>query len=830
MTGARPEVLAPAGDFDCMRAAVAAGADAVYFGIDRFNARHRAENFTLDRLPEVMAFLHRHRTRGYVAFNTLVFSDELADAERCLAAIARAGVDAVIVQDIGIVRLCRELAPGLEVHASTQMTLTEAGGMRMAASLGISRIVAAREMSIADLRRIRESCDLPLEVFIHGALCVAYSGQCLTSEALGGRSANRGQCAQACRQPYELRVDGHRKETGDKSYHMSPQDLAAPDAVRELMDLGVVSFKIEGRLKGPSYVTAAVNTYRRAVDSAMAGATHHPDAAEWRDLQQGFSRGFTPGFLRGIDHQNLVRGRSPRARGMFVGTVLRRDRNSVLVALDDRSTQLSELIRPGDGVVLDEARPERDEAGGRVFATRPGRDSGTVWIDIGPAELPKDRGGPGAWLWKTDDPEFHARCKRQWTNPDLPGRHAIHWRLSGSPGGPLTLEGRLESGPAASAVWAGPLVAANKQVPPDHLEKGLGRLGGTPFCSGSFVAQIPVQVMIPASVLNQLRREVALDLETALAPQGFEVREGALDRLRHQRCNLGHAKPATPRLNLLARSVAQVQAACGWKPEQGCNPLGLVWLDFEDPRHWEEAVACCRAAGIPVGIAPLRVVKPGEEGLVRRAARLEPDLLLVRNLATIAMVRETGIPMVGDYSLNVVNELAAAWFVSQGLVRLTPGHDLNWQQMQSWLEREDPGLVESVVHVAMPMFHTEHCLYASNLSAGKDHTDCGRPCEQHRIELADPTGARFPVLVDAGCRNTVFNAHVQSASEFIPRLLARGVAHFRVELLTESPDETRGLLALYSRVLAGIDDGRDLWRTLRASNKVGLTRGTLSLA
>ncbi|MFM7112546.1 MAG: peptidase U32 family protein, partial [Planctomycetota bacterium] len=175
MVSPRPEVLAPAGDFDCMRAAVAAGADAVYFGIDRFNARHRADNFSIERLPGVMEYLRRHDVKGYVAFNTLVFSDELADAERCLAAIARSGVDAVIVQDIGIVRLCRELAPSLDVHASTQMTLTEAGGMAMAASLGISRVVAAREASINDLKKIRETCDLPLEVFIHGALCVAYS-------------------------------------------------------------------------------------------------------------------------------------------------------------------------------------------------------------------------------------------------------------------------------------------------------------------------------------------------------------------------------------------------------------------------------------------------------------------------------------------------------------------------------------------------------------------------------------------------------------------------------------------------------------------------------
>lgn len=826
----RPEVLAPAGDFDCMRAAVAAGADAVYFGIDRFNARHRAGNFTIDRLPGVMAFLRRNRVRGYVAFNTLVFSDELDDAQGCLAGIARAGVDAVIVQDIGVARLCRELAPGLEVHASTQMTLTDAGGMRLAASLGISRIVAARELSIADIRRIREDCGLPLEVFIHGALCVAYSGQCLTSEALGGRSANRGQCAQACRQPYELRVDGKRLETGDKAYHMSPQDLAAPDAVRELLDLGVVSFKIEGRLKGPSYVTAAVSTYRKALDAALAGVTHHPDASEWRDLRQGFSRGFTPGFLRGIDHQKLVRGRSPRARGLFLGTVAKRERNTVLVELDDRTTPLADLVRPGDGVVLDEARPEMEEAGGRVFATRKGRDPGTAWIEIGPADLPKDRGGPGAWLWKTDDPEFHARCRRRWSNPDLPGRHPIHWGLSGAAGCPLVLVGRLDGGMEARAVWAGPLVAANSPPPADHLHKCLGRLGGTPFCTGSMESSLEGPLVVPMSVLNKLRREVTASLEEALAPRPVEIREGALERLRQSRVPPWPNAGSVPRLVVLARSPAQVQAACAWNPGAGGGSLGLVWLDFEDPRQWEQALAMCRASGVPVGIAPLRVVKPGEEGLVRKAARLAPDFLLVRNLASIAILKDSGIPLVGDYSLNVVNELSAGWFADLGLVRNTPGHDLNWQQLQHWLDREDPGRLECVVHVAMPMFHTEHCLYASNLSRGKDHTDCGRPCERHRIELADPSGARFPVLVDAGCRNTVFNAHVQSASEFISRLVSRGLTHFRVELQGESAEETQNLLTLYAGVLGGRDDGKTLWRALKASNRVGLTRGTLNLA
>ena len=246
----RPELLAPAGDWDALRAAVANGADAVYFGLSNFNARHRATNFTLEELPEVMSFLHDRNVRGYVAFNTLIFSDELPEAVSFIQAIAAAGVDAVIVQDLGFARLLARMAPALPVHASTQMTLTEHRGIEFVRKLGVQRVILARELSIDDIGSIANQTSMPLEVFVHGALCVAYSGQCLTSEALGGRSANRGQCAQACRLPYELIVDGQRRDLGDRAYLLSPQDLAAYDLVEPLVRLGVASFKIEGRLKG----------------------------------------------------------------------------------------------------------------------------------------------------------------------------------------------------------------------------------------------------------------------------------------------------------------------------------------------------------------------------------------------------------------------------------------------------------------------------------------------------------------------------------------------------------------------------------------------------
>src|ERR1043166_2129835 len=263
-TSSRPELLAPAGDWECAKAAVENGADAIYFGLERFNARMRAHNFTEADLPRLMEFLHRRGVKGYVTFNTLVFANEIADAENYLRAIIAAGVDAAIVQDIGIARLIRKLSPDFPIHASTQMTITSAAGMEFAKELGCNLVVLARECSLKDIEAIRResrvesrepdilpsaldprpSTALPIEVFVHGALCVAYSGQCLTSEALGGRSANRGECAQACRMPYQLMSDGKTIPLGDRKYLLSPQDLAGLEVLPELVRSGVASLKI----------------------------------------------------------------------------------------------------------------------------------------------------------------------------------------------------------------------------------------------------------------------------------------------------------------------------------------------------------------------------------------------------------------------------------------------------------------------------------------------------------------------------------------------------------------------------------------------------------
>ncbi|MBZ0153882.1 MAG: U32 family peptidase, partial [Planctomycetes bacterium] len=317
----KPEVLAPAGGMPALLAALQHGADAVYFGLqDGFNARARAANFDLATLPAVVARIHRAGARAYVTLNTLVFEPELPAMERVLRAIAASGVDAVIVQDPAVCLLARLLCPELELHASTQMTIAEPAAAAFATALGVSRIVVPRELSIAEIERFAAATTAELEVFVHGALCVSWSGQCLTSEAWGGRSANRGQCAQSCRMPYELVVDGELRPLGDVRYLLSPKDLAGARAVPELLRLGVHGLKIEGRQKGPVYVATATGGYRRWVDALTSGAD--AKAAERRLAQDllsmslAYTRGFGDGFLGGSDHQTLVEGRFPKHRGV----------------------------------------------------------------------------------------------------------------------------------------------------------------------------------------------------------------------------------------------------------------------------------------------------------------------------------------------------------------------------------------------------------------------------------------------------------------------------------------------------------------------------------
>ena len=807
----RPELLAPAGNWECVRAAAANGADAVYFGLPRFNARLRADNFTLEELPEVVAFLHARRIRAYVTMNTLIFPGELADAEAFLLTLQRAGVDALIVQDLGLVALARAVAPDVEIHASTQMTITSPEGARFASRLGVTRVVLAREVSLREMERFREPGLPPLEVFVHGALCVAYSGQCLTSESLGQRSANRGECAQACRLPYQLIVDGAVRDLGDQAYLLSPQDLAAVDEIPNLIGLGVSSFKIEGRLKAPEYVAAVCQVYRKAIDAALAGRPAPADAADRYQLEMTFSRGLFSGWMHGVDHQQLVHGRHSNKRGPLAGKVAR---------VGDDHVELERFERPlraGDGVLFDAGGDQNTQQGGRLWEVRGAR----LFFERGRIDFARIH--PGDPVYQTDDPRLDAALRQTFARDPAPAREPVDLVVEGRAGGPLRL----------SATARGQTVAADSQVPlevarkqplsTDRLRDQLGRLGETPFVLGDLENLLEGEVIVPVSELNRLRREAMEKLATvAAAPAAPRPGAPALARLLPARPS---PVAAAPSLSVLCRTMAQVEALLA----AGCR---LLYVDFEDIRRYKEAVAAVRAVpGAVIYLATPRIQKAAEQGFFKLIENAAPDGVLVRNLGALDYFKDSALRRVGDFSLNVANPLTAQILMDPalGLERVTVSYDLDAQQVADLLTAAPPEWFEIVLHQHMPLFHMEHCVFAAFLSKGADHTTCGRPCDRHAVAVKDRVGVDHPVLADVGCRNTVYHGRAQSGASFADDFAALGARHFRLELLREEPGAAVAVYETYRDFLAGNLGPDALLARLKVASQLGVTSGTLTV-
>ncbi len=840
----RPELLAPAGDWECVRAAVENGADAIYFGLDRFNARMRARNFTEADLPGLMEFLHRRGVRGYVTFNTLVFPEELPAAAEYLRSIIAAGVDAAIVQDVGICRLIRRISPDFPIHGSTQMTVTSPAGVEMARELGCELVVLARENSIKDIAAIQSAqaegaaagrAPLPLEVFVHGALCVAYSGQCLTSESLGGRSANRGECAQACRMPYELVCDGKPVDLGDRRYLLSPQDLSGLEVLPDLVRAGVASLKIEGRLKSPGYVAGITRVYREALDrlGAELGCSRDPDRIRTiRDLpgfdadraryalEMGFSRGLETGWFRGINNQELVHARFGKKRGVYLGEVVSVERAQVLLRSEGP-------VKPGDGVVFDAGRPDLDEEGGRVYAVHP-RPGGLLALEFGHDAVDLQAVLPGQRLWKTNDPALDRDVQRTYAGDTPRWQRPVALEVHGHAGVPMTLLARDERGLVARVESQIPLAAAEKQpLATERLRDQLGRLGGTPFRLGELRNHLEGAVILPVSELNRLRREVVAELDKLrVAPLRWQLAPTVpASAWSVPGSDTAPDPHAAPELIVLARRMEQLEAAlrCG---------VTTLYCDFEDPKRYRDAVrlvhesCACNGPSRTVWVAPPRVHKPGEEWILNLVRSSDADGYLVRNAEHIRFF--AGQRRRGDFSLNVANPLSAEHFVrGHGLEGVTASYDLNARQLEGLLRGVPPEWIEITLHQHMPMFHMEHCVFCAFLSKGTDYTNCGRPCDKHEVRLRDRVGMEHPLKADSGCRNTVFNARAQTGAEQAGLMRALGVRRFRIEFVDETPDAVERTVARYRALLRGEVTGEQLWRELNLQNQLGVTRGQL---
>ncbi len=860
------------------------GADAVYFGLRvGLNARSKAKNFALEELPEFMDFLHLRGVRGFVTLNTLVFPSELDLLERSVRAVVSAGVDAAIVQDFGAARLIRAIAPDFHIHASTQMSIASSEGVAMAARLGICRVVLARELSIEDIRRIRtdtlpspsavlsggrgaggeggltlsrrEKEPVELEVFVHGALCMSYSGQCNASFGMGGRSANRGACAQQCRLPYELVCDGEVRDLKDRKYLLSPSDLSALDLVPQLIAAGVNSLKIEGRMKPPEYVAAATRQYRLAIDEGVVASLPSPSgrgaggegivlsppltpALSQREreieLESPFSRGLSHGWLAGRNLQ-IVDGRNSANRGILVGkvTAVRGDRVAV---------ELAAPLRRGDGVAFPSVLGEAHDQGGRVYeifdrqqAVKDVQD-GAVELGFGRDALELDRLRPGQEIWKTDDPQIDRRLRQTFSSGAARRRVPLDVTVEAAVGSKLRVMARSGTGAECRVESEKELEEAQRHpLTADVLREQLGRLGASVYELRELDARIEGRPMAPLSVLGQLRHEMIrlLDERAVQRPaprllprpncrvgQGRGASAGPPVRSSHmQNGGPALASSLVPPYNLhvLCRELKHVEELLN---------LGVTSIiaDFAELQCCGRAVRMAREKGAEIYLATPRIQKPGEEPIFQRLADAQPDGLLVRNLGGVTFCTERQIPFVADMPLNAVNQWSVAWLHELGARRVTAAYDSDRRRLVELAEAAPWADLEVVIHQYMPLFHTEHCIFDTEVGGRREGTEaiftgvtkrsghlvpssvarqltpqeqdrqtqrrcapCSFACMKHEVRLRDRLGVEHPLQSDACCRNTLYHAHPQSLFDQVPELRRRGVRHFRIELLDHVP-------------------------------------------
>jgi putative protease len=847
-----PELLAPAGTLDAVRAAVANGANAVYLGASRFNARDEGAQLTLDELAEACAIAHARGVRVYLTFNVLIKPHELADALTYLGECVDRGIDAAIVQDLGVVRLIRRVFPRLEVHGSTQMTVHDESGARVMRRLGVERVVLARENTLEDIRRIREAVpDLPLETFVHGALCISYSGQCFMSGMISERSANRGACAQSCRKDYVLTDEATGIEL-DRGYLISAKDLAAHDHLERIAELGIGCLKVEGRKKKPEYVATVTKAYRDWLDALARGESGRaPAPAEVEPLVQIFSRGNTGGMYGGRQGRDYVTRTQPDNRGLPVGVVVGRDGADLLV-------ELSRPVAVGDGLGF-----EPPEAGGaatlggtvlgvRTLAVRDGLHRQAVTLRLATA---RPAVGTGWRVVRTSDAALLAVARESFAGVPMPGaaRVRVDVRVFGHAGGPLKAVWRARAHEVTVRSEV-PLVPATKRAL-DHsrLREQLGRLGDTAFRLGTLdLAGLGAGLFLPVSELNRLRQEAVARLDdlaqwdhlSEAAERQSRIAEAIGDLRVHGappapgvRAGSGSGRPAPPDAGAALPPFALRASVFDLESARAAAAAGATEIIL-DPflRHPAPPVTRVLAfrdelsvRGAGLRLRTPTIVRPEERRRLDKWLALELPVL-TGHLGLVAELGGAGRDVIADYAANVFNAHTAAFLFELGASRLVASIELTTDELGLLVAPWQGAGFDVLVHGRPEGMTIEHCV----LSAAFDRvpTTCRDLCVQKHtnVALTDPAGYTFAVATDGACRNRLLHSRPIDAGEYLPALWAHGLRGYHL-VFNVPGDPVAEVVRAWRDALDAVADGRDA--DLGAARRVvggAFTRGHFARA
>jgi U32 family peptidase len=807
-----PELLAPAGSLDAVRAAIANGADAVYLGAERFNARDEGAQLTLDELERACTLAASRGARIYLTLNTLVKPDELADALSLLGHAIDRGIDAAIVQDVGLIRVIQRVYPGFEIHGSTQLTVHDASGAAVMRELGVDRVVLARENTLDDIRQIREAVpDIGLESFVHGALCISYSGQCFMSGMISERSANRGSCAQSCRKDYVL-ADATTGAELDRGYLISAKDLAAHDQLAALADAGISCLKVEGRKKKPEYVATVTHGYRAFLDRLADGDTAPPAFEEIQPLVQIFSRGFTPGMHVGRAGRAYITRTHPDNHGVAIGAVAGRDDGDVLIDVDSP-------VSIGDGL---------------GFEPPPGAKGQPMGFSVTAVRLVREDGGttrqavasrvnvPAGWtVLRTSHAALLERARASYaelTAPVRARRTRLDLRLFGTAGAPLKVVASAD-GEQLTVRGEVPLSPARAHaLDAARLREQLGRLGETPFALGDVdVAGLAPGLFLPVSELNHLRQQIVDELmvrrDWAAVARAAE-RDGAIAAaIADVPVTSARAVPndsAGHRPFGLSAEVYRVEDA------RAAADGGATEVTF-DPflRHPAPPAARLRSLrdelsdrGVVLRLRTPSIVRPEERRTLDKWLALELPILS-GHLGLVAELSRAGRDVTADYAVNCFNQHTAAEIFRLGARRIVLSIELTTSEMAAVAQPWGGSGFDVLVYGRPEGMTIEHCVLSAAFD--REPTTCRDLCVQKHpvVELTDPAGYTFGVATDSACRNRLLHSRPIEASEYLPRLWTSGIRGFRA-VFNVPDDPVREVVEGYRRVLDALAASADV--------------------
>jgi putative protease len=783
----KPELLAPAGDMESLRAAIENGADAVYLGARALSARGYATNFSINELMDVIDYAHLRGVKTYVTLNTLIKDSEIENAVNTLYTLTEFGVDSVIVQDVGLLSLARELVPELPVHASTQMTVHNIEGVRFLQEMGVKRAVLARELTLNEIKEIKEKTGIEIETFIHGALCISYSGQCLLSSLIGGRSGNRGHCAQPCRKRYTLKIDGKKVGT-DGEYLLSPKDLNTTRLLPKLMDAGIDSFKIEGRMKRPEYVAGVTQVYRNLIDRYVEDPSgYFVSEDEAGCLEQLFNREFTEGYFPGNPRGKLMSRLRPYNRGIPIGTVAGYDRKKKRVRVG-----LTAALDTGDGIGI-EGAVEGGETVHRMYID--GRitnhaDGGYV-VDI-PFGTEVDN---GSIVYRTLDKSLMDSLKKTFTSPIPIRKIPVNITAKAAAGSPLEL--KIEDTDLNMVHMNSDYVvehAVKKPTTSEQIKKQLGKLGNTAFETGTIEIEAEDNIFVPMGQLNDVRNQAISHLE---AMRIARWRRSPHIPYMKERTSFEGDTTGKPLLSVSVTGFEGFRSAV--KGGADVIYIGSEMYRGSGTPGLEEAVQHVHEDGKKIYLDTPRIVKNGEMDPVREilsnAKTSGADGVLVSNLGVFKLAKHAGLAIIADSPLNVFNQQSLEFFLNQGAAMTVLSPELTLGQVK---QITPSGTVECIVHGRLTLMESEHCLVGGILG-GADA--CTSPCKNGEFELVDEKGYAFPIRMDSNCRTHLLNSKELCLLEDIPEIIKTGVSSIRIDAGTLEPVHIEKITKAYRNAL-----------------------------